>query len=904
MEKYSVQAVLSAVDKNFTSNMKSATSWVDRLQARAGSSSNSMLGMGVAMGVASSVTQKAMSVVSGAVGGLVGDLNQGSATWKTFTGNMENMGKSKAEIASVKKELQDFATKTIYNASDMATTYSQLAAVGIKNTTQLVKGFGGLAAASAEPKQAMKTLSQQATQMAAKPMVQWQDFKLMLEQTPAGIAAVAKTMGMSTAELVKNVQDGTIKTQEFFDAVTETGTNDNFTNMATQYKDVGQALDGLKETLTGKLQPAFDKLSKIGIDAVSGLIAKVDEFDVSGIEKGIDNLISIIDHFTKGTEISANAMDMLRTGAEKVLPVVAAIGSGVGLSGMLPILGHMNQGFSFLTTKGELFGSTLSNVAGKGLEMSKGINLTNFAKGFESARSKLDGFKIGMIDASSVFGRLDSGFLKVGSSVTGLQDKFPKLTSAFSKVSSGIGSGLQQAASVGTTAMTGMVNGLTSVMSLALTALGPAAILGIALVGLGLVNTQFGTQIQEMINTAITKGPAIIQGLVAGITSQIPALMASGTQLLAQLAQMIAVNLPVIIQAGVDIINALVGGVTQNMGSIMTSALTIVESLMTSLLSAAPQLLMTGLNLLLSLVQGISSNSDKIVATATNIIKSFTENITNNLPQIISKGIDILVKLADGIVKTIPQLIPVAVQAITQLVSTLSANLPKMMDAAVKIINTLADGLISHLPEILSAGVELITTIVQAIAQNLPEIVGAGIEITAKLAMTLLQALPDMISAGSDLVAGFIQGIGDMIGGVVNKAAELASSAVDTVKSYLNIGSPSKVFRQMGKWTGEGFVIGMASMVKDVENQSEELAAAALPDMKSMEYDMSQSISGSVGASMSVQASNQPIIVGNDQPIYVTLPDGRVLAETTAPFMGGILQKQLDKATIGKGRRR
>lgn len=883
MERYSVQAVLSAVDKGFTSNMKNATSLIDRLQGKAGSSSNSMLGMGVAMGVASSVTQKAMSVVSGAIGGLVGDLNQGSATWKTFTGNMENMGKSKSEIASVKKELQDFATKTIYSASDMATTYSQLAAVGIKNTDKLVMGFGGLAAAAADPQQAMKTLSQQATQMAAKPMVQWQDFKLMLEQTPAGVAAVAKTMGMSTAELVKNVQDGTVETQKFFDAVTTTGTNENFTKMATQYKTVGQALDGLKETLTGKLQPAFDRFSQKGIDQVSKLIDWVSKLNVDKFIGQLDTTKELLDTFG---------------------PLLAGLGAATGLSGMLPVLSGLNQGFSLLTTKGELFGSTLSNVAGKGLEMSKGINLTNFAKGFESARSKLDGFKIGMIDTSSVFGKLDSGFSKVGSSVTGLQDKFPKLSSTFSKVSSGIGSGLQQAASVGTTAMTGMVNGLTSVMGLALTALGPAAILGLVLVGLGLVNTQFGDQIQQMITTAIEKGPEVIQGLVTGITSKIPALMASGTQLLAQLAQMIAVNLPIIIQAGVDIINALVGGVTQNMGSIMTSALTIVESLMTSLLSAAPQLLMTGLNLLLSLVQGISNNSDKIVATATNIIKSFTENITNNLPQIISKGIDILVKLADGIVKTIPQLIPVAVQAITQLVSTLSANLPKMMDAAVKIINTLADGLISHLPEILSAGVELITTIVQAIAQNLPEIVGAGIEITAKLAMTLLEALPDMMSAGKDLVSGFIQGIGDMIGGVVDKASELASSAVDTVKSFLNIGSPSKVLRQIGKWTGEGFVIGMASMVKDVENQSEELAAAALPDMKSMEYDMSQSISGSVGASMSVQASNQPIIVGNDQPIYVTLPDGRVLAETTAPFMGGILQKQLDKATIGKGRRR
>ena len=61
-------------------------------------------------------------------------------------------------------ELQDFATKTIYSAADMATTYSQLAAVGTKNCTKLVKGFGkDWTAASENPTQATQTLSQQAT---------------------------------------------------------------------------------------------------------------------------------------------------------------------------------------------------------------------------------------------------------------------------------------------------------------------------------------------------------------------------------------------------------------------------------------------------------------------------------------------------------------------------------------------------------------------------------------------------------------------------------------------------------------------------------------------------------------------------------------------------------------------
>ncbi|MBU7450656.1 tape measure protein [Leuconostoc citreum] len=239
---------------------------------------------------------KGIGAISSGITGLMGDLSASSATWQTFQGNMEQLGASKTDIASAKKAMQDYATQTIYSASDMASTYSQLAAVGTKNTGELVKGFGGLAAASEDPAQAMKTLSQQATQMAAKPKVAWEDFKLMLEQSPAGMAAVAKTMGISTGDLIKKIQAGTVKTQDFFDAIQKTGTNANFTKMATQFKTVGQAVDGLKETLTNALQPAFDKVSKIGIAAVSGISDMIGSVDFSSIA---DKIISFFSNVGK-----------------------------------------------------------------------------------------------------------------------------------------------------------------------------------------------------------------------------------------------------------------------------------------------------------------------------------------------------------------------------------------------------------------------------------------------------------------------------------------------------------------------------------------------------------------------------------------------------------------------------
>lgn len=285
-ETFSVKAILSAVDKGFSATMRSARESIGSLKSTVSS--------GIGFGVMMAAGEKAFETITGGVTSLVGEMNSASAAWKTFQGNMEMNGHTAAEIKSIKGELQDFAEATIYSSSDMASTFAQLEAVGTKNTTKLVKGFGGLAAAAENPTQAMKTLSQQATQMAAKPTVAWEDFKLMVEQTPAGIAAVAKELGMSTQEMIKNVQDGQIATEDFFDAIAKVGTNDAFTKLATEYKTVGQAMDGLSETAANKLQPAFDTLSAVGIKAISGLVDKVGELDGNAINAAlsVDNLKS------------------------------------------------------------------------------------------------------------------------------------------------------------------------------------------------------------------------------------------------------------------------------------------------------------------------------------------------------------------------------------------------------------------------------------------------------------------------------------------------------------------------------------------------------------------------------------------------------------------------------------
>lgn len=349
-----------------SSGLQKAQSGMSRLKEAisGGSSGGSMFKSMVGGTVVGGAINKGMELASTGIRSMIGELNEAQTSWTTFEGNMRQIGKSPAEISKAKNELQRFAEQTIYGAADMSSTYSQLAAVGTKNTTTLVKGFGGLAAAATNPAQAMKTLSEQATQMAAKPKVQWEDFKLMVQQTPAGMAAVAKTMGMSLTDLISKIQDGKIKTEDFFNAVAKTGTNANFSKMATQYKTIGDAVQGLKEQITNGLLKTWGKVSQIGIQAVNQLS---DALSKVNFEKIGDGLLNGIKKFEPAFEELKTGFDDFKKGFEE-FKVPNAIKGTIdsirdAFENLVNSMDQVKGGKSFFKQLGELSGGALSGLA-------------------------------------------------------------------------------------------------------------------------------------------------------------------------------------------------------------------------------------------------------------------------------------------------------------------------------------------------------------------------------------------------------------------------------------------------------------------------------------------------------------------------------------------------------------
>lgn len=656
------------------SNLKSVLNGLGNTGNKIGSVFKSALGANL---VSSAITTTIGSITSG-VHELYGELNGSNKAWQTFEGNMSMLGKSAEEISNAKKAMQDYATQTIYSASDMAQTYSQLAAVGIKGTDKLVTGFGGLAAAAENPQQAMKTLSQQAVQMAAKPTVAWQDFKLMLEQTPAGISAVAKEMGMSTSEMVTAVQDGTIKTEDFFNAIQKVGNNEHFAKMATQFKSIDQAIDGAKETLSNKLMPTFEKFNQFGIKVVEQLTNALDKIDFGkvadkvgkfldsvNVEEAFSKIGSIIDNTVSKVKTFFNAF--AQTGAiQAFLSAMKATGAAIkhvydslttnsNLKMFGTLLGTIVKWLSIAAQAvgnfiSKLDSSVINKVSGGLLALVVGFKALNFLKGFNpfSAFAKnAEGGMTKVFSSGSKFKGLISQLF------TGITDVIKTSGVAISDILKGVG-----------VAAKGLGQGLASAfkgIGAALRMLNPAQIIsfgaavGVAAIGIGagiaIIAAGFtllATQSQGIatIIQAVSIGFGTFASLLIGAVANAIVTVSGVLPIIAQSMVILTPVIYAVASAFRSILEVLPPVITA-FGTAISSIITAITPIVSIIASTFESVVQIVTNAIVRIVQALAPfipEVTKIVQALAPVIQSIIESF-NNLVNQISPILDSLTNL-------------------------------------------------------------------------------------------------------------------------------------------------------------------------------------------------------------------------------------------------------------------
>lgn len=515
---------------------------------------------------------------------------------------------------------------------------------------------------------------------------------------------------------------------------------------------------------------------------------------------------------------------------------------------------------------------------------------------------------------------LSGGFEEIGNKITGLLPSFDQLDFSAKNVFS-----------KSTSTISGIVNqttkSLLSVVGVALKLIAPGVLLGAVLVGLGLVQQEYGIQLEEFLQIAMIKGPEIIQALIDGALAILPEMIVLGTELMVGFLDVIAANLPTILEGGMALITTLLEGVAQSLPLIMEAAIPIIGALLEGIILGLPQLILSGFSLLRGLIDGIFQNMDLIVETVEKLIGTLTTAIEIKLPQIIQEGIAILLSLIEGISKSLPKLIPLVLSLFTTIVNALLSNLPKILEGGIRILSALIDGIVQFIPQLPGIISRIFTSLLTAIVANLPQILQKGVELLSKLGAGIIQAIPlllsqipqvfnrikssfsnfDWLSIGKNIIDGIGRGIRNFAGSIADAAKSAAKSAFNGAKKFLGINSPSRLFRdEIGKFIPKGIAVGIDQDGEEVQDSLDTLSAGLsfVPDIADGNYFrmLAGTPVGNVPQAedkttllMENLLSSMRKLMGQDQTIVLQV-DGQVLAKVTRdPLDRELGMKKRDK---------
>ena len=878
METYSVKAVLSAVDSNFTSTMKTANSSLAGIKTASESATSSIMKIASGIGVFKALSAGA-NMLTSSVSGAVDRYDTLTKYPKVLTNLGYSTQQANKSTVKLKEGIQGLPTALddVVKTSQRLTVLTGNLDKSTDTTLALNNAFLASSASVSDTSRGME----QYIQMLSKGTVDMQSWRTLQETMGYALSETAKQLGIasgSSNELYSSLQSGQITFDQLNDALIECSTRTGgFAEMAleasggikTSFANIQTAIkSGMEGTISAidtmlsnsglpKIQEMLDDVKK-GINKVFGSYTLLDD----GTKKFNGGLVQAVANFDnlKGLAMQTGSILAGLTVATGSVDYIKALGGGFDtLNNKIP---KLNKTLSTLQEKSKALGNTLSNALNKSSPYLD--NLKNkFSKLIpDSTRSSIDNFKnlmsgsmsIGKDKVNSLGDSIAQVSFKFQSATGRFSSDAPKMWKVFNSVSNeiskssrllgnNIGKGLKTGTNVGLKAMSTMTTGLTKVFAIAMKSVGPAAILGLVVAGLGIVNNQFGNQIDQMIATVVTQAPRIVSEFVKSITSQMPMLASSGAQLLVHLSVGIAKTLPLVVNAGMQILNSIIQGISANAQSIVKSALLIVGTLGGAILNAVPQLLGMGLQVLTSITQGILNNMPLILVGIQTMITNITTAIQTKLPTMIQMGVQILQNIATGIVQMLPQIVVGAIQIITTLIDTISGNLPTILNGAVEIINTLVDGLINNLPQIINATVELIGAILNVIITNLPQIMTAGVQIILKLVSGLISAIPHVVSGvakvakkiistfkdtnwlevGVNVIKGIAKGISSAAGQLWDAAKKTLGSFKDKVLGFFGIHSPSRWGKWVGRMLDTGVAKGIGGYTRLIGNQAQKI---------------------------------------------------------------------------------
>lgn len=320
--------------------------------------------------------------------------------------------------------------------------------------------------------------------------------------------------------------------------------------------------------------------------------------------------------------------------------------------------------------------------------------------------------------------------------------------------------------------------------------------IGVAVGGSGLLIVEFLRQLINLLPTVGVKLAEAFVNFVGVIVDATPQIVSGVAHIITQLLIALNTLIPMIVEV----------------------AMNIIVEFAEELADGVPKLVDAGLELVEGVLRGIADNIQGIVEAGADCVINFMNGIANKLPEIIESGINLALSFIEGVAQG--------------LIDNKDRMASAIEDLIYAVLTTGVDVIKGEVSGFVEGGKELLQGAIDGIEEKWPGIVEAvegAIESAKQAASDLGSAL---WQAGVDLIQGFINGIGSMGMSVVNKATEIAGGAVEAVKNFLGIHSPSRVFKEIGKFTVEGMVVGLDKYAYMAEESASGLASGVLDNVR------------------------------------------------------------------------
>lgn len=198
-------------------------------------------------------------------------------------------------------------------------------------------------------------------------------------------------------------------------------------------------------------------------------------------------------------------------------------------------------------------------------------------------------------------------------------------------------------------------------------------------------------------------------------------------------------------------------------------------------------------------------------------IVAFIDTIVSAGDSIINAVVVIISSIGAGLVAAIPVIFDALATTITSILDFIMECVPKFIECGVSVIVSFIKGIAEATPQIAGAVTDMTTEFLNAIGTNIPRIVEAGMQMLIDLLNGLAEAIENnsgelydaAVRCGKAIGQGLINGIKKTAQEVWDGAKALGGDALDAVKNFLGINSPSKEFMKVGEYSTEGMALGM-----------------------------------------------------------------------------------------------